>query len=166
LLYSERNQARFFATDEAEGPAVIFLDGDILLRWLEPDNPDQIIVETAVDRLLLSNIDLCNTSQNLGEFWNVLTRPADRNGYGLSSAKANRRAIAVESRLRLLPETLAVHQEWRRLLVDYGVSGVQVQDARLVAAMSVHGVKRILTFNTKDFARYGQIEAVHPLQMV
>ena len=28
--------------------------------------------------------------------------------------------------------------------------------------MFVHGVKRILTFNTKDFARFGDIEAVHP----
>jgi predicted nucleic acid-binding protein len=32
----------------------------------------------------------------------------------------------------------------------------------LVAAMRVHAVKRILTFNEKDFARYPGIEAVHP----
>jgi hypothetical protein len=50
----------------------------------------------------------------------------------------------------------------RRLLVNYGVSGVQVHDAHLVAAMLVHGVKTILTFNTKDFARFAGIEAVHP----
>jgi predicted nucleic acid-binding protein len=143
----------------------VLLDSNILLRWLEPDNPDQIIVEAAVDQLLLSNADLCYTSQNLGEFWNVLTRPADRNGYGLSPDAANRRAIAVESRLRLLPDSLAVHNEWRRLLVDYRVSGVQVHDARLVAAMHVHGVKRILTFNAKDFARFDEIEAVHPIDL-
>jgi predicted nucleic acid-binding protein len=28
--------------------------------------------------------------------------------------------------------------------------------------MRAHGVKRILTFNTRDFARFGTIEAVHP----
>jgi predicted nucleic acid-binding protein len=39
---------------------------------------------------------------------------------------------------------------------------VQVHDARLVAAMRVHSVKRILTFNDKDFARYTDIAAVHP----
>lgn len=49
-----------------------------------------------------------------------------------------------------------------KLLVSRGVSGVQVHDARLVAAMRVHGVKRILTFNDKDFVRYADIEAVHP----
>jgi predicted nucleic acid-binding protein len=63
--------------------------------------------------------------------------------------------------LRLLPDSLAVHQEWRRLLVVSNVSGVQVHDARLVAAMRVHGVGTILTFNEKDFARYTDIEAVN-----
>jgi predicted nucleic acid-binding protein len=62
----------------------------------------------------------------------------------------------------VLPDSLAVHEEWRRLLVMHSVSGVQVHDARLVAAMRVHGVKHILTFNDKDFARYADIEAVHP----
>ena len=28
--------------------------------------------------------------------------------------------------------------------------------------MRVHGVKRILTFNQKDFARFLDIEAIHP----
>jgi hypothetical protein len=28
--------------------------------------------------------------------------------------------------------------------------------------MRVHGVKRILTFNGKDFVRYTDVEAVHP----
>ena len=37
----------------------------------------------------------------------------------------------------------------------HGVVGSKVHDARLVAAMNVHGVRRILTFNTDDFTRYG-----------
>jgi predicted nucleic acid-binding protein len=59
-----------------------------------------------------------------------------------------------------------VHEEWRKLLVDYGVSGVQVHDTRLVAAMRVHEVKRILTFNTRDFVRFAGIEAVHPEEVL
>jgi predicted nucleic acid-binding protein len=65
----------------------------------------------------------------------------------------------------MLPDTPAVHMEWRRLLVDYRVSGVQVHDARLVAAMHVYGVKRILTLNTTDFVRFDDIEAIHPLDL-
>jgi predicted nucleic acid-binding protein len=49
--------------------------------------------------------------------------------------------------------------------VDHSISGVQVHDARIVAAMHVHGVKRIITFNTRDFARFADIEAVHPADL-
>ena len=86
----------------------------------------------------------------------------DRNGYGLSPEEADRRAKLFEAQLRLLPDSSAVHEEWRGLLVTHAVSGVRVHDARLVVSMRVHGVKRILTFNEKDFARYGDIEAIHP----
>jgi predicted nucleic acid-binding protein len=67
-----------------------------------------------------------------------------------------------EERLRLLPDSPAVHEKWRKLLVVYNVSAVQVHDARLVATMRIRGLKRILTFNDKGFTRYGGIEPVHP----
>lgn len=38
--------------------------------------------------------------------------------------------------------------------MTYGVSGVQVHDARLVAALLANGLTHILTFNASDFARY------------
>ncbi len=141
------------------------IDSNVLIRWVQSSDPGFQAADAAMDRLMLSNAELCYTSQNLGEFWNALTRPVNRNGYGLSPMEANRCAISIESRLRLLPDTPAVHNEWRRLLVDYRVSGVQVHDARLVASMCVHSVRRILTFNAKDFARFDAIEAIHPLQM-
>lgn len=144
---------------------LVLLYSNILLRWLESMDSDSKLVVAAVERLLLRGDSLCYTSQNLGEFWNVLTRPAERNGYGLTAAEAHLRARSIESRVELLPDTPAVHVEWRRLLVAHDVCGVQVHDARLVAAMLVHGVKRILTFNTRDFARYSQIEAIHPSQV-
>ena len=45
---------------------------------------------------------------------------------------------------------------------DYSVKGVQVHDAKLVAAMCVHDLTHILTFNVDDFSRYPEIIAVHP----
>ncbi len=138
------------------------VDSNILIRWVQPADPDYPTVEAALAALVKSDTVLCYTSQNLAEFWNASTRPATRNGYGLTTEETNRRVRHFESRLRLLPDSLAVHEEWRKLLVDCGVSGVQVHDTRLVAAMRVHGVKNILTFNTKDFARFAGIEAVHP----
>jgi predicted nucleic acid-binding protein len=62
----------------------------------------------------------------------------------------------------VLPDHPAIYDHWRRLVVARGVIGSQVYDTRLVAAMAVHAVGRILTFNAGDFARYG-IEVIHPL---
>ena len=138
------------------------VDSNVLLRWVKPDHSDYPAIVSATDSILRQDGALCYTSQNVGEFWNACTRPVDRNGYGLSPQETDRLAKFFEEKLRLLPDSLAVHEEWRKLLVTHGVSGVQVHDARLVAAMPVHGVKRMLTFNDKDFARYTDIEAVHP----
>ena len=62
----------------------------------------------------------------------------------------------------LLPDSEAVYHEWRRLVFAYSVSSVQVHDARLAAAMSVHGVTHLLTLNPDDFKRYPHLMAVHP----
>jgi predicted nucleic acid-binding protein len=145
--------------------ALWLADSNTLIRWVQPADTNYPLVRSAIKELKRIGAIPCYISQNLGEFWNALTRPIDRNGYGLSAKDADIRARAFESHFRLLPETPTVHSVWRKLLVDYGVSGVQVHDARLVAAMRVHGVPRVLTFNAKDFARYPEIEAIHPRQL-
>jgi predicted nucleic acid-binding protein len=138
------------------------LDSNVLLRWVQPSAPDYQLTTSAVDSLVSQRVALCYTSQNVAEFWNACTRPIDRNGYGLSPPETDRLARVFESQLNFLADNILVHQEWRRLIVAYDVAGVQVHDARLVAAMHVHGIRHILTFNQKDFARYNDIEAIHP----
>lgn len=138
------------------------VDSNVLLRWVKPDDHDYPLVVSAIDAILQRGAILCYTSQNVAEFWNTCTRPLDRNGYGLNPAETDRRARLFEESLRLLPDSLAVHQEWRKLLVTQNISGVQVHDARSIAAMRVHGVTRIPTFNQNDFSRYADIETVHP----
>ena len=138
------------------------IDSNVLIRWVRPEASEFRFVVRAVHRLEKMDDTPCYTSQNLGEFWNVLTRPANPNRYGLTPSEADIRASEVEAKFLLLHDSLAVHLKWRKLIIAHNVSGVQVHDARLVAAMLVHGVQRILTFNTKDFARFDKIEAVDP----
>jgi predicted nucleic acid-binding protein len=141
------------------------IDSNVLIRWVHPEVSEFRVVVRAVRRLEETDDTPCYTSQNLGEFWSVLTRPANRNGYGLSPSEADIRAREVEAKFLLLHDSLAVHLERRKLIVDYRVSGAQVHDARLAAAMHVHSIRRILTFNTKDFARFTNIEAIHPANL-
>ncbi len=142
------------------------VDSNILIRWVQPNDPDYSAVEAAISVLSRRDVVLCYTSQNLAEFWNACTRPVGRNGYGLSPEDADRKARLFEAKLKLLPDGPLVHEEWRRLIVAHRVSGVQVHDTRLVASMTVYGVKQILTFNTGDFARFSGIEALLPKDVV
>jgi len=64
--------------------------------------------------------------------------------------------------MKLLPDGETVYREWLRIIVQYRVSGVQVHDARLAAAMYVHGVSHILTLNVTDFNRFEGLVPVHP----
>lgn len=141
------------------------LDTNILLRLSKRDSPEFPSIRNALGILHSNQAHLCYTSQNLVEFWNVSTRPREQNGHGLSPAETDAAATRIERAFTLLPDVDAIHREWRRIVVAYGVSGVNVHDARLVAAMNVHGVHHILTLNGNDFARYKEIVIVHPAKM-
>jgi len=106
------------------------------------------------------------TFQNLAEFWNVCTRPAERNGFGFSVAETDERASLIESKFTLAPDSEASYREWRKIVVAEGVSGIQVHDARLVATMRVHGIEHLLTLNVGDFRRYDRVMAVSPQDLL
>ena len=43
------------------------------------------------------------------------------------------------------------------LIARYGVRGRLVHDANIVATMLTHGIPRLLTFNARDFRRFGDL---------
>lgn len=143
---------------------VYLVDTNILLRLADRSHPVHFVVRDAVRKLRQSGDSLQTTSQNFAEFWNVATRPADRNGFGLSTSEADRMLRLMERLVPRIPDAAAAYLEWRRLITAYSVSGVQVHDSRLVAAMMAAGMTHILTFNTVDFIRYAPegIAAVDP----
>jgi predicted nucleic acid-binding protein len=138
------------------------VDTNVMLRLARKPDPQFPVVDSAVGRLILQGTALFYTIQNIAELWNVMTRPINRNGFGLGIQEAETQVRAIESGMHLLPDSIAVYSEWRNLVVKYGVVGVHVHDARLAAAMIVHRIDHILTFNVADFARFSGIAAVHP----
>ena len=122
-------------------------------------NPDAV---NAINLLRSQGEQLHTVPQNLIEFWSVYTRPIERNGLGRTLTEAQAEINRLKTLFPLLLDTSAIYEEWERLVVVYAVRGVNVHDARLVAAMLVHGLTHILTFNISDFARYSEITAVHP----
>jgi predicted nucleic acid-binding protein len=142
--------------------ASCLVDTNILLRLTRRSDSQHKTVATALARLLGQGTALFYTHQNIAELWNAMTRPVDRNGFGLTVLEAEREVRAIEDGMILLPDSVAVYREWRRIVVQYSVSGVQVHDARLAASMVVHGVGHILTLNVGDFSRFSGLTAVHP----
>ena len=138
-------------------------DTNIFLRLAEKNNPLRQIILQALQILRSRNETVCFTPQILSEFWNVCSRPVNaRGGLGLSLTETDRKVSLIEKHFRLLPDNLATFQEWRKIVRDFGISGVQVHDAKLVASMTAYGVANLVTFNTKDFKRFPQITAVEP----
>ena len=142
--------------------ASCLVDTNILLRVTRRSDPQHQLVDTALARLASQGTILQYTHQNIAELWNAMTRPLARNGLGLTIAEAERQVRAIEAGMTLLPDGEAVYREWRRIVVQHGVSGVEVHDARLAAAMYVHAVVHILTLNASDFIRFSGLSAVHP----
>jgi predicted nucleic acid-binding protein len=143
------------------------IDTNVFLRLVSKTDPDRQASFLALQKLRASNDTLYYTTQVLAEFWVVCTRPVSaRGGYGLSSASTEQKVKMIERFCQLLPESLATHQEWRRLVVAHSVLGVIIHDARLVAAMNVHGISQVLTFNKADFRRYPNLTIVSPDEIV
>ena len=142
--------------------ASCLVDTNILLRMTRRSDPQHQLVDAALARLAFQGTILHYTHQNIAELWNAMTRPLARNGLGLTVAEAERQVRAIEAGMSFLPDSETVYREWRRIVVQYGVLGVQVHDARLAAAMYVHGVRHILTLNVADFSRFSGLTAVHP----
>lgn len=146
---------------------MVLVDTNVLLRLVRPTLPEYPVLTAVLRRLQREKIALCYAAQNIGEFWNVMTRPATKNGYGLTVEQANQETRLIESHLIRLTDSDDIYQTWRYLLVQYQVSGRQVHDARLVAVMQVNGVSDILTFNASDFERYANLlTIIHPTEVI
>jgi predicted nucleic acid-binding protein len=143
----------------------VLVDTNILLRSAQPNHPLCYQAAHAVSRLLRQNHSVFFCPQNIAEFWNVATRPTKQNGLGFSAAEAMREVDSIEASLSVLPDVPAIYPVWKRIVHDYGVQGVKVYDARLVAIMSAYAVESILSFNSADFKRYDLVTALDPASL-
>jgi hypothetical protein len=98
----------------------------------------------------------------LYEFWVVATRPLALNGLGFTVNQAAPELARLKRLFPLLLDSPAIYAEWERLVTVHQVAGKNAHDARIVAAMIIHGVTHLLTFNTNDFTRYPGITALDP----
>lgn len=140
----------------------MLVDSNTVLRTLQLRSPQHGIARSAIRTLTAQGEELSLTPQNLVEIWVVATRPEVNNGLGMTIDQAPQPNW---HGFNFIADTAAIHPVWESFVIQHRVSGKPAHDARLVAAMRVHGITSILTFNTSDFTRYPGIKAVDPAEV-
>jgi len=141
---------------------LILIDSNILVFGANPSSPFHQDSVAAPSNLRQRGGLPCIFPQNLYEFWAVATRPINVRGLGMGTAQAQAELTRIKSLFRFLPDTPAIYPAWETLVVQHAVSGKKAHDARIVAAMKVHGLTHLLTFNGDDFKRFRDITVIEP----
>ena len=138
----------------------MFVDTNVLVYSRIVEAPLHDVARESLERVRLGNEPLRISRQVIREYVSVVTRPQ-------TWMDALTREEALEEIYWLLDrfEILEDGPEVTRLLVELfrevSVGGRQIHDANIVATMLARGERRLLTFNTSDFRRFGaRIELV------
>ncbi len=67
------------------------------------------------------------------------------------------------TRFRVAEDDSSATERLLALMAGIPIGGKQVHDANIVATMQVYGVRRLLTHNARDFARFSHLITVVPL---
>ncbi len=143
----------------------MLVDTSVLIRTLQPHHPLHTPADRAIRLLPGRGVKLHIVAQNLIELWTVATRPRGENGLGLTPIEAAAELQRIKGMFLFLPETPAIYPAWESLVLHHQVMGKPSHDARLVAAMQVHKLTAILTFDSTGFSRYSGIEVVNPVEI-
>lgn len=138
------------------------IDSNILLRSVQTAHPMHTDAKESLKILKQQGELLCLAAQNIYEFWVVATRPQADNGLGFSVVQAVNELVQLRTFFTILEDTPAILTEWETMVTSLSVLGKNAHDARLVAAMKVHGISHLLTFNSKDFQRFQGITVSTP----
>lgn len=96
-------------------------------------------------------------SQVLYELYVVATKPADKNGLGLSSAAVLKKLKEITDTYTFLNDPDNLFFEWHSMMSEFAITGKSAHDARLVAFMRIHNIEHIYSINAKHFMRYSGI---------
>jgi predicted nucleic acid-binding protein len=139
----------------------IFLDTNVLIYATDPRSPLQPIAERALQFARNKREQLVVSPQVLREYMAVALRPASAGGTSLEDVLANIAAFRAE--FLVVDETSAVCDQLVTLLQRIPTGGRRIHDTNMVATMLAHGVRHLLTHNTADFERFGDLISVVPL---
>jgi len=140
----------------------IFVDTNVVVYASVPESPFHTDALAAIRAQVQAGSPLWISRQIMREFLATLSRPQTFGGPvpGPTLAAAVRR---LQRRFYVAEEGPATTGHLLDLITQYAIGGKQIHDANIVATMQAHGVPRLLTHNTADFARFAGLITVLPL---
>ena len=138
----------------------MFIDTNVFVNSRISHAPDHDIARERLKRALQGHEPLRISRQVVREYLSVVTRPQT---WPVAITRDD--ALDDVNRLmrgfEILEDGPVVTASLIALCREVSVGGRQIHDANIVATMLAHGERRLLTFNTADFRRYGdRIELV------
>ena len=138
----------------------MFVDTNVLIYARFPGTPHHDAARKSLNRAIQDDEPVRISRQILREYLSSVTRPQTWSG-ALTSDEALEEANRLINQFEILEDGPPVTEWLISLLGEVSVGGRQIHDANIVATMLAHGERRLLTFNTSDFLRYGdRIELV------
>ena len=144
----------------------VLTDTNIQLRSADPAHVMHNDAVSAIEQIRRNGDIPCIVPQIIIEFRAVCTRPQNVNGLGMDQLRVQNEIMLLKKVFPLFNDTPERFAEWERIVEMYGSEGKHNHDARLVAAMSIHGISTILTFNKSDFLRYKGFTVVEPKDLL
>lgn len=146
--------------------AQFLLDTNVLLRASDAGSDKQVLARSSFESVVAQGDACFLTSQVIGEYYSVATRPLSSNGFGWPTDRGRLERDLWIARFSLLEETAEVFPRWIALMDRYHVTGRRIFDLRLLAIMQVYGISHLLTFDVEDFPVISGVTVVHPTQLV
>ena len=140
----------------------VFVDTNILVYSSLDRSPFQQQARDALTDLRRRGVSLWISRQVLREYLSAMTRPDGLTGR-VSSGTLVEAVRYFERYFHVAEDGPEVTERLLTLVSQVTVEGRQIHDANVVATMLAHGIPRLLTHNTADFARYSAWITLVPL---
>ena len=150
-------------TTPSAGDAPVFVDTNVLVYGNITSSPFYVVARDRLGELKRAGTPLWISRQVIREYVVTLTRGQ---AYATPVPPADAAAAAedIAAQFSVVDETANVTHALLSLVRRFDIKGRQVHDANVVATMTVHGARRLLTHNVADFKRYEPLIEILPLE--
>ena len=140
----------------------VFVDTNVLVYAAITASPFYAPAFSRLEGFRRGGVELWISRQILREYLAALSRPQPLTP-PLPAVTLYADVVRFQSQFRIAEDGMTVTYNLLTLLLSIPFGGKQVHDANIVATMQSHGLRRLLTHNVADFARFGSLIQIEPL---